>query len=92
MLMHSPAHPGTIIRHFIDGINEETGQCLTVGQVAEALGVSHNTLSTIFNGRTSVTAEMALKLAATFQTTTPEHWLGLQRNYDIAEARKRGQP
>lgn len=92
MAMHSPAHPGAVIRDFIDGINEETGQGLTVGQVAEALGVSRNTFSTILNGRASVTADMALKLAATFQTTTAEHWLALQRNYDLAEARKRVQP
>ena len=92
MPMHSPAHPGEIIRDFIDGINDETGQNLTIGQVAEALGVSRNTLSTILNGRGSVTAAMALKLATAFQTTTAEHWIRLQENYDLAEARKRAQP
>ena len=89
MPMHSPAHPGQIIREFIDGISEETGQRLTIGLVAEALGVSRAAFSTLLNGRSPVTAAMALKLAAAFQTTTPEHWVRLQESYDLAEARKR---
>ena len=88
MPMHSPAHPGTLIRDFIDGVNEESGQRLTIGNVAEALGVARTTLSAIINGRTSITALMALKLAAAFRTTTPEHWVRLQENYDLAKARK----
>lgn len=91
MPMHSPAHPGEILRDVIDGINAETGQGLTIGQVAEALGVSRNTLSTLLNGRASVTAPIAVKLAAAFQSTTAEHWVRLQGNYDLAVARKQAQ-
>ena|ERR1700692_2923397 len=40
------------------------------------------------NGRTSVTAEMALKLGATFRTT-PEFWLNAQRAVDLHLAASR---
>ena len=36
----------------------------------------------LVNGRTSVTAEMALKLGATFRTT-PEFWLNAQKAVDL---------
>ena len=42
----------------------------------------------IVNGRTSVTAEMALKLAATFRTT-PEFWLNAQKAVDLYNASAR---
>jgi len=39
----------------------------------------------IVNGRTSVSAEMALKLGAAFRTT-PEFWLNAQKAVDLHEA------
>ncbi len=42
----------------------------------------------IVNGHTSLTAEMALKLAAAFQTT-PEFWLNAQKAVDPCEASAR---
>jgi addiction module HigA family antidote len=39
----------------------------------------------IVNGRTSVSAEMALKLGAAFRTT-PEFWLNAQKASDLHEA------
>jgi plasmid maintenance system antidote protein VapI len=32
---------------------------------------------------------MALRLAAAFANTTPEFWLRVQENYDLAQARKK---
>jgi addiction module HigA family antidote len=71
----------------IDGLNEETGQTLTVGQVAAALDTTRQTLSAILNKRASVTPEMAFKLSKAFGST-PEFWSQLQENYNMAEARK----
>jgi antitoxin HigA-1 len=42
----------------------------------------------IVNGRTTVTAEMALKLAAAFRTT-PEFWLNSQKAVDLHRAVRR---
>ena len=54
------------------------------GQVARGLKV----INRIVNGRTSLTAEMALKLAAAFRTTT-EFWLNAQKAVDPCETSAR---
>ena len=89
MAMFNPAHPGELIRETIDGIAEETGKRLKVEEVARGLGTTRKTLSAIINGKQSVTPEMALRLAASFNNTTPEFWLGVQDNYDLFLAKKR---
>jgi addiction module HigA family antidote len=43
-------------------------------------------INRIVNGRSAVTAEVALKLAATFRTT-PEFWLNAQKAVDLYVAR-----
>jgi len=89
MAMFNPAHPGELIRETIDGIAEETGTRLTVEEVARGLATTRKTLSAIINGKQSVTPEMALRLAASFNNTTPEFWLRVQDNYDLFLAKKR---
>ncbi len=42
-------------------------------------------INRIVNGSTSVSAEMALKLGATFRTS-PEFWLNAQKAVDLFEA------
>ena len=87
MPMHSPAHPGALIRETIDGIIEETGKELTIGEVAEALDTTRQTLSNIINQKTRVTPEMAFKLGKALGPN-PEFWMRVQENYDLAQARK----
>jgi addiction module HigA family antidote len=89
MKMHSPAHPGSILRDIIDGIAEETGKTLTIGEVATGLGITRQTLSAILNGKASVTPAMAMRLEAAFTSTTAELWLKLQQNYDLTVERKK---
>lgn len=89
MALFDPAHPGELIKETLDGIREETGQKLTIGEVAEGLGVTRKTLSAIINGKQSVTPEMSIRLATAFANTTPEFWLSVQENYDLAQARKK---
>ena len=84
MQMFSPAHPGELIRETIEGIREETGSKLPIEEVANGLGTTRKTLSAIINGRQSVTPEMAIKLSTAFSNTTPEFWLHVQDNYDLA--------
>jgi addiction module HigA family antidote len=47
---------------------------LTQKELGDHLGCDVKVVTRIVNGRTSVTAAMALKLGATFRTT-PEFWL-----------------
>jgi antitoxin HigA-1 len=72
MTMHNPPHPGEVIR---DLCLEPLG--LSVTDAAEALGVSRKTLSSILNGRSGISPEMALRLSKAFNTS-PESWLNQQ--------------
>ena len=80
--MHSPPHPGRIIRQDCIG-----ALGLTIGEAAEALGVTRQILDRLVNERGGVFPEMALRLAKAFGST-PEMWLRLQTAFDFAEARK----
>lgn len=88
MQMFDPAHPGELIRETLEGLQEETGKRLTVEQVATGLGTTRKTLSAIINCKQSVSPEMALRLSKAFNTS-PEFWLHVQENYDLAQARKK---
>jgi antitoxin HigA-1 len=50
------------------------------------IGQDVKVINRIVNGRSAVTAEVALKLAATFRTT-PEFWLNAQKAVDLHTAR-----
>ena len=82
MDMYDPPHPCEIIRE--DCL---TALSLSVTEAAKGLGVTRKTLSSILNGRSGITAEMALRLSKAFGST-PEHWLQMQLAYDLAQARK----
>lgn len=85
MVMHSPPHPGRIVK-------QECVQPLglTVTEAAKVLGVSRFTLSELVNGRRGISAEMAIRLAKAFGNR-PKVWAGLQMQYELAEAlRKSG--
>ena len=57
---------------------------LTVTQAPSALGVSRKTLSSILNGHSRISAEMAIRLSIAFNTTA-ESWLLQQLQYDLAQ-------
>lgn len=79
--MHNPPHPGEIIRELC---LEPLG--LSVTAAAEALGVSRKALSELLNGKSGVSAEMAIRLSLAFKTTA-ESWLTQQAMYDLHQAR-----
>ena len=81
--------PANLSEKTLDGILEETGKKLTVSEVAEGLGTTRKTLSAIINGKQSITPEMAIRLGVAFANTSPEFWLSVQKNYDLALARKK---
>jgi addiction module HigA family antidote len=59
---------------------------MTQQQLADHLRCDVKLVNRIVNGRTSVTAEMALQLAASFRTSA-EFWLNAQKAVDLYEAR-----
>ncbi|MES2701341.1 MAG: HigA family addiction module antitoxin [Bacteroidota bacterium] len=86
--MFNPAHPGELIKETIEALREETGNSLTLQEIAAGLQTTRKTLSAIINAKQRVTPEMALKLATAFKNTTAEFWLQVQNNYDLAIARQ----
>ena len=75
-----PTRPGEILREeFLVPLG------LTQKELADHLGCDVKVVNRIVNGRTSVTAAMALKLGATFRTT-PEFWLNAQKAVDLHRA------
>lgn len=82
MLMHNPPHPGEILKELCI---EPLG--LTVTEAAKGLGVSRKTLSTILNGKSGISPEMAVRLSIAFNTSS-ESWLNQQSQYDLWQAEK----
>jgi len=80
MLMYNPPHPGEILKTLcLEPLN------LTVTDAAKALGVSRKTLSSILNGRISISPEMAVRLSIAFDTTA-QSWMNQQAQYDLWKA------
>ena len=82
MQMKNPAHPGRIVR---SACLEPLGLSVTEG--ARVLGVTRQTLTKIINGKSGVSAEMAIRLAKAFGSTA-ETWVRMQAAYDLAQARR----
>jgi addiction module HigA family antidote len=82
-IQRKPTSPGEILaEEFLKPLN------MTQKQLADHLGCDIKVINRIVNGRTSVTAEMAIKLASTFQTT-PEFWLNAQQAVNLYAASKK---
>src|SRR2546421_7078143 len=83
--MHSPAHPGEILREMY-----MAPLGVTVTKVADALGVTRKHVSAIVNGRAPITPDMAVRLAGGVGTE-PGIWGNLQAQYDLWLLRQRGE-
>ncbi|MCZ6452155.1 MAG: HigA family addiction module antitoxin [Deltaproteobacteria bacterium] len=82
MRMKNPPHPGRLVKH----------ECLkplglSITKAAEILGVTRLTLSNLVNGKNGVSPEMAIRLSKAFGSS-PEVWLGMQMDFDLAQAEK----
>jgi addiction module HigA family antidote len=52
-------------------------------RLAEHLGISVQRVNELVNGKRGITPDTAWRLAATFKTS-PEFWMNLQSQYDLA--------
>lgn len=82
MRMKKPPHPGRIVRQ---ECIEPLG--LTVTEAAERLGVTRQALNNLVNGKAGISPEMSIRLYKAFGSS-PEVWLGMQMEYDLAQAEK----
>jgi len=78
-----PTGPGEILREeFLTPLG------MTQKELANHIRCDVKVVNRIVNGRTSVTAEMALKLGATFRTSAG-FWLNAQQAVDLFRAQRR---
>ncbi len=75
-----PIHPGEILR---EDFLPEYG--LSVTALADAAGVSRQSMNELLRERRALTPEMALRLGKLFGNS-PESWLNLQRKVDLWDA------
>ena len=58
---------------------------LTVARLAEAVGVSRQSINELLRGRRALSPEMALRLGRLFGNS-PEFWMNAQRAVDLWDA------
>lgn len=75
-------HPG---RWLMEEMVEPHG--LSVSETAEALGVARQSMSAVLNGRTGVSAEMALRFEKAFRIKA-DTLMRMQAAHDLARARE----
>lgn len=79
-VMRCPTHPGAFLREIV-----LPAVGLSKVAIAEALGISRQTLYDILAERQPVTPSTALRLAAVFETSA-QSWLAMQAAYDLWRA------
>ena len=77
-----PIHPGEILLEDFMRPME-----ISINRLARDIGVPPGRISTIVNGKRSISADTALRLGIYFGVS-PELWLGLQLDYDLRVARQ----
>ncbi len=76
-----PIHPGSLLR------DELLERGLSLNELARAIRVPMNRVSAIVNGKRSITADTALRLARYFGTSA-QMWMNLQSAYDLEVAER----
>ena len=77
-----PTHPGEMLREdFLPDYQ------LTVAGLAEAAGVSRQSVNELLRGRRAVSPEMALRLGRLFGNSA-EFWINAQRAVDLWDAKQ----
>ena len=77
------------VRHLGELVRERMNEAgWDIGETSARLGCERGTLSRLLNGRSGVSANMALALEE-ISWGTAEHWMRLQASYDLAQARRR---
>ncbi len=74
-------HPGRILKRELASRN------LSANRLAILLGVPSGRITDILNGRRSISADTALRLGRYFGNS-PQFWIDLQGQYDIAVAER----
>lgn len=80
--MTDPSHPGEILKaEFLEPMG------ISAIGLAKAVGVPRTRIERLVKEQTGVTPDTALRLARALGTT-PEFWINMQSNFDMASARR----
>ena len=78
-----PTHPGRIIKEdILKPLN------LTVAEAAENLGTTQGALSDLIDERSSLSPDMAVRIARA-TNTSPESWMNMQQRLDLWESEQK---
>lgn len=77
----APLHPGNILGGILDDLG------VSVRAAAARISVSHNALANVINGKTAVSAEMAIRIGK-LCGNGPDLWMNLQRDFDLWKAQE----
>ena len=80
MRMYNPPHPGLLLRECLESVS--------VTEAAIHLNITRTALSRILNGKTGISAEMAIRLEEALGTIKAETWLAMQAKYDLWNAQQ----
>lgn len=81
-LVNNPSHPGEILKYeFLDELG------VSAIALAKRINVPRTRIERLIAGKTAVTTDTALRLSRVLGTT-PQFWINLQINYDLAKASK----
>ena len=81
MAKYAPIHPGEILKiEFLDGLG------ITQYALSRDAGIDKGMLSRIVHGKSSISADTALRLATYFGTSA-DSWMNLQSRYDLEVAK-----
>jgi addiction module HigA family antidote len=84
MAKQAPIHPGEILKtEFLDPLG------ITPYALSKNVAIDRGNLSRIINGKSSISADVALRLARFFGTSA-DSWMSLQARYDLEMAKDQG--
>jgi addiction module HigA family antidote len=82
MKQEKPTHPGEVLqKEFLEPMS------LSQNRLSLALHVSARRINEIVLGKRAITADTALRLAKGLGRT-PQYWMGLQVEYELAQAQE----
>jgi addiction module HigA family antidote len=77
-----PIHPGEIL---LEGFMKPLG--ISINRLARDIAVPPGRISAIVNGKRTITADTALRLAK-YLGVSPDLWIGLQADFDLRIAKR----
>ena len=80
MINRKPTHPGIVL---LEDVIRPLG--LTITEAAKMLGISRKTLSEFVNEKSSLSPDMAIRIAKA-TSTSPESWMNMQQKLTLWEA------